>query len=85
MKNERETIEKVITRLDTQIETKRSELQRLQSGWTEDTYVTGRLRAEVGAMMRERTALAEKLRHMATLEENSGRSPSSSVFFGSSF
>jgi hypothetical protein len=84
MKNERQTIERVLGKLDVEIGSKRAELQREQAGWTEDRWVTLKLTQEIGAMVRERSLLAEKLRDLRSVDEMNSR-PSGQTFYGSSF
>jgi hypothetical protein len=84
MQNERETITKVLTKLDADIEAKKSELQRLQGGWAEDRFLTIRMSQEIGALQRERTLLSQRLRQLTTVDETSPRG-SSSIFHGSAF
>ena len=84
MKNERVTLTKVLSRLDVDIKTKQAELVRLQSGWTEDRFTTLKMSQVSGALQREHTALSQRLRQLATVDETSPRG-SSAVFSGSNF
>jgi hypothetical protein len=48
--SERDTTTKVLTRLDADVEAKKSELARLQSGWCEDRWTTIKISQEIGAL-----------------------------------
>ena len=82
---ERSQIEKRMSALSTNIAAKRAELQRLQSGWTEDTFVTGRMRQEIGALQQEWTTLAQRQAALVSVDEASSSRGTGQIFFGSSF
>jgi hypothetical protein len=83
MKNERETIQRVLGKLSVDIEAKKCELQRLQSGWCEDRFTTLKMSQEIGALQREHTALSQRLRQLKTVDE--GSTFRGAVFSGSNF
>jgi hypothetical protein len=82
--DERQTILRVLTRLDSDIAQRKEKLATAQSGWCEDRFQTIKMTHEIGALQRERTNLAERLRQLQTAGEDAPRG-SSSVFTGSSF
>lgn len=81
--NERAQIEKRMATLDAQIRAKKDELGRMQSGWCEDRFQTIKLQQEIGAMQEHHTTLAQRLRHLTTIDEAPGRS--TGIWVGSQF
>jgi hypothetical protein len=81
--SERDTTTKVLTRLDADVEAKKSELARLQSGWCEDRWTTIKISQEIGALQREHTTLSQRLRQLKTVDE--GSTYRGAVFSGSNF
>jgi hypothetical protein len=81
--SERDTITKVLSRLDANIKEKQAKLEREQSGWTEDRFLTIRMKQEIGALQKEHTALSQRLRQLKTVDE--GSTYRGAVFSGSNF
>jgi hypothetical protein len=84
-KTEQQTLQKEAQELVASIQADQTELRRLQSGWCEDRFVTLKLSQQIGAKQQRYTTVCQRIRHLETVEENSGRSSSSNVFFGSSY
>jgi hypothetical protein len=81
--NERTQIDKRLSALSADIEAKRAELQRLQSGWCEDRFKTIHMAQEIGALQREHTTLSQRKAALVSVDETSTRS--SAIFSGSNF
>jgi hypothetical protein len=81
--SERETITKVLAKLDADIKAKQSQLAREQSGWCEDRWTTIKISREIGALQSEHTALSQRLRQLKTVDE--GSTHRGQVFSGSNF
>jgi len=58
-------------------------LEREQAGWTEDRFLTIRMKQEIGALQQEHTTLSQRLRQLKTVDE--GSVYRGHVFSGSSF
>jgi hypothetical protein len=84
MPTERQLVETELRKLEASITAKQEELRVAQSGWCEDTFVTGGMRRDLGNLKQQWTQLSQTLRRLATIDETSSRG-SSSFFHGSSF